>query len=39
VVTGDGEVIGENVLVPDAVILLPVSARVFINAAEADIRG
>ena len=38
VVTGDGEVIGENVLIPDAVILLPVAAGIFINAAEADIR-
>ena len=39
VVTRNGEVIGKDVLMPDAVILLPVTARVFINAAEADFRG
>jgi hypothetical protein len=32
------EVIGKDVLMPDAVILLPVAARIFINAAEADVR-
>jgi hypothetical protein len=37
VVTGNGEVIGEDVLLPDAVVLLPVAAGVFVNAAEADV--
>jgi hypothetical protein len=39
VVTGDGQVIGEDVLLPDAVVLLPVAARVFVDAAKADVRG
>jgi hypothetical protein len=38
VVTGNGEVIGKDVLMPDAVILLPVAAGVFVDAAEADVR-
>ncbi|CHT39650.1 Uncharacterised protein [Salmonella enterica subsp. enterica serovar Typhi] len=37
VVTGDGEIVGKDVLVPDAVIFLPVTARILINAAEADV--
>ncbi|EPI62840.1 hypothetical protein A672_04836, partial [Salmonella enterica subsp. enterica serovar Enteritidis str. 08-1080] len=39
VVTGDGEIVGKDVLVPDAVILLPVATCILINATEADIRG
>jgi hypothetical protein len=39
VVTGNRQVIGKDVLMPDAVILLPVAAGVFVDAAEADVRG
>ncbi|VFT76414.1 Uncharacterised protein [Klebsiella aerogenes] len=39
VVTGDGEVVGEHILLPDAVVLLPVAAGILIDAAEADLRG
>ncbi len=39
VVAGNRQVIGEDILMPDAVILLPVAARVFINTPEADLRG
>lgn len=38
-VTGDGEIISEHVLVPDAIIFLPVAASVFINTAETDFRA
>src|SRR5690606_14984454 len=38
-VTGNRQVIGKDVLMPDAVILLPVAARVFVDPAEADVRG
>lgn len=33
-VTGNREIIGEHVLMPDTVIFLPVATRVFINTAE-----
>ncbi|ABV13300.1 hypothetical protein CKO_02176 [Citrobacter koseri ATCC BAA-895] len=39
VVAGNGKIVGKDILVPDAVILLPVAARIFIDAAEADVRG
>ncbi len=39
VVTGDGEVIGKHVLLPDAVVLLPVAAGILIDPAEADLRS
>ncbi|VAU68952.1 Uncharacterised protein [Klebsiella pneumoniae] len=39
VVAGNRQVIGEDILMPDAVILLPVAARVFINTTEANVRG
>lgn len=38
-VTGDGEIISEHVLVPDAIIFLPVAASIFINTAETDFRA
>ncbi len=38
-VARNGEIIGKDILMPDAVILLPVTTRILINAAEADIRG
>ena len=39
VVAGNRQVIGEDILMPDAVILLPVAARIFINTTEANVRG
>ncbi|PJD86120.1 hypothetical protein B9Q30_09450, partial [Enterobacter hormaechei] len=39
VVAGNRQVIGEDILMPDAVVLLPVAARVFIDTPEADVRG
>ena len=37
VVTGNGEIVGENVLSPDAVVFLPVTSGVFVNPAETDV--
>ncbi|ESC69441.1 hypothetical protein SEEN4881_10787, partial [Salmonella enterica subsp. enterica serovar Newport str. WA_14881] len=37
VVTGDGEIVGKDVLVPDAVIFLPVATCVFIYPPETDV--
>src|SRR5690606_35348414 len=39
VVAGNRQVVGKHVLVPDTVVFLPVTARVFVNTAEADVRG
>src|SRR5690606_34050306 len=39
VVAGNRQIIRKDVLLPDAVVLLPVSPRVFINAPETDVRG
>ncbi|MNN82334.1 hypothetical protein D3C81_1992590 [compost metagenome] len=38
-VTRNGQVIGKDVLVPNAVVFLPVATGIFVNTAEADIRG
>ncbi|MNV71966.1 hypothetical protein D3C71_1650160 [compost metagenome] len=39
VVTGNRQVVSKHVLIPDAVVFLPVATRVFVNTTEADVRG